>query len=252
MWRLGLLLLFVLPALFASPPAIHPAADPAHDLTGREFLKDIAHNFGALISRQNMPPVAVGAALTGIATASEQRLERHFARGDMWGPWGDPGRYVGNPLLLAGVSGTLFAASRGSDNKRFRSLSYSLLQGQIVTSAIVHSAKPIFQRLRPNGDDHAAFPSGHAADSFLFATVLADHYGWKAAVPGYAIAAYVAASRLEHRKHHLTDVAVGSAIGFIVGKTVSRRMRGSEPSRLSWQVRPARRGLAFSVQLSLP
>jgi membrane-associated phospholipid phosphatase len=250
----GLLSLCLASASFASPPAsyLHPAADPAHDLTTREFLKDVTHNFGALVSRQNILPAAAGAALTGIATASEQNLERHFARGDIWGAWADPGTYVGNPLLLAGVSSTLFAASRNSKNARFRSASYSLVQGTIVTSAIVQSAKPMFQRLRPSGEDHSGFPSGHAADSFMFATVLTHHYGWKAGIPAYAVAAYVAASRLEQRKHHLTDITVGAAIGYIVGATVSRRMRGSKPSRFGWQVRPLRRGFAVSVQLAVP
>jgi membrane-associated phospholipid phosphatase len=86
----------------------------------------------------------------------------------------------------------------------------------------------------------------------MFATVFTEHYGWKVAIPAYAIAGYVAASRLEQRKHHLTDVAVGSAIGYIVGKTVTRRMRRSEASRFDWQIRPSRRGFTASVRVALP
>jgi membrane-associated phospholipid phosphatase len=169
----------------------------------------------------------------------------------MWGVWGDPGKYIGNPLILAGIGGSLFAASRRSGDRTFRSLSYSLVQGTIMSALITQSSKTGFRRLRPNGEDHGSFPSGHAADSFLFATVFAEHYGWKAAIPGYAIAAYVAASRLEERKHHLTDVAAGSAIGYLLGRTVSRRMRTGRP-RVTWQVYPSRGGFAGGVRVALP
>ena len=48
----------------------------------------------------------------------------------------------------------------------------------------------------------------------------------KAGIPSYAVAAYVSATRLEERKHHLTDVVGGAAIGVLAGRTVSRRMHG--------------------------
>jgi hypothetical protein len=233
-------------------PFSHRATDPEHDLTAREFLKDTGANFAALISRQSIMPLVVGAAGTSLATIPEQDLEQHFKRGDIWGAWGDPGKYIGHPVILAGVGASLFAASRKSDDRKFRSLSYALLQGTIMSTAIVQSSKAGFQRLRPNGEGHGAFPSGHAADSFLFATVFAEHYGWKAAVPGYAIATYVAASRLEERKHHLTDVAAGAAIGYLIGRTVSRRMRGGELSRIGWHVYPTRGGVIGVVTMRLP
>ncbi len=230
----------------------HPATDPEHHLTAEEFLKDLGADFAALISTQSIVPLAAGTAAYGIATAPEQRLERHFARGDVWGAWADPGKYIGNPAILAGASVSLFAVSRKSEDRKFRSLSYSLLQGMIMSTAIYQPLKFGFHRLRPNGEDHRSFPSGHAADSFLFATVFTEHYGWKAAIPAYAVAAYVASTRLEERKHHLTDVAAGAAIGYLVGKTVSRRMRSGKESRFGWQVYPSRRGFTGSIRVALP
>ena len=230
----------------------HPATNPAHDLTGKEFLKDIGHNFAALFQTKSILPVAIGAAGTGLSAMPEQWLERHFAPGNVWGAWGSAGSYIGNPAVLASTSGLLFAVSRKSENSRFRSMSYSLVHGAIMTASVVQTTKPIFGRLRPNGEDHHAFPSGHATDSFMFATVVAEHYGWKTAIPGYAFASYVAASRLEERKHNLTDVAAGAAIGYLIGKTVTRRMVSDEPSRFGWQVLPTRRGFSVSLRVALP
>ncbi len=194
----------------------------------------------------------MGAAAYGIATVPEQDLERHFARGDVWGAWADSGKYIGNPFLLGGVSASLFAVSRKSENRKFRSLSYALVQGMIMDEAISQSLKVSFRRLRPNGQDHASCPSSHAVDSFMFATVFAEHYGWKAAIPGYTIAAYVAATRLEDRKHHLTDVVAGAAIGYLAGKTVCRRMHREKPSWFAFQVYPSRGGVTGALRITLP
>jgi len=108
-------------------PFTHPAADPSHDLTVKEFFRDVGGNFVGIVDVRNIAPLAVGAAATGLATIPEQHLEQHFARGDMWGAWADPGKYIGNPAILFGASSVLFAASRKSDDRRFRSMTYSLM-----------------------------------------------------------------------------------------------------------------------------
>ncbi|MEO8592622.1 MAG: phosphatase PAP2 family protein [Candidatus Solibacter sp.] len=246
-------LLFLLSPLQGQPSSgfLNPAADPDHHLTAGEFLKDLGGNFLGLINKQSIAPLVAGTAMTAIATAPEQQLERHFSRGEMWGMWSDPGKYIGNALTLSGASAALFGISRKSKDRKFRSLSYSLVQGMIMTPAITEPMKYGFHRLRPDGQDHRGFPSGHAVQSFMFATVVAEHYGWKAAIPSYLIAAYVSSTRMEERKHHLTDVAAGSAIGFLVGQTVSRRMRSEKPSRFGWQVYPSGGGIAGSLQVSL-
>ena len=231
----------------------HPAADPQHKLTGKEFLRDLGGAFKGLLAVNNILPAAGWAGAYAVATAPEQNLERHFAPGGVWGNWSVPGRYIGNPALLGGTSVTLFVLSRKSDDRRFRSLSYALLQGAIMSSATVQSLKPAFHRLRPSAEDHLSFPSGHASDSFFFATVFAEHFGWKAAVPGYAFASYVAATRLADRKHHLTDVVGGAGIGYVIGRTVSRRMRrGPVASKVSWSVFPSGRGVGLVVRFEVP
>lgn len=230
----------------------HPAADPAHDLTGKEILKDIGGDFTGLFSRKNILPLAGWAAAYGIATAPEQDLERHFAPGDMWGNWTKPGRYIGSSAILGPTSLGLFLISRKSDDRRFRAFSYSLIHGMITSVSVTFSAKFTFQRLRPNEEDHLSFPSGHASDSFLYATIAAEHYGWKAALPGYALATYVAATRLADRKHHLTDVVGGAAMGYIIGKTVSRRMKNGKPPKVGFSVFPMRGGAGASIRIALP
>jgi len=63
-------------------------------------------------------------------------------------------------------------------------------------------------------------PSGHTTVAFASATVLQRHFGWKVGVPAYAVATYVAASRVEQKHHYLSDVAFGAALGIAAGRTV--------------------------------
>jgi len=230
----------------------HPAADPSHDLTTKEFFKDVGGNFVGIFNVHNLGAFAGGAAAYGLSTIPEQDLEKHFARPDMWGVWGNPGRYIGNPIILFGAGGAMFAVSRKSDDRKFRSFTYALIQGSFVSAGVVQANKFAWQRLRPSGDDHFAFPSGHATDSFMVATIAADHYGWKAAIPGYALAAYVAATRMEERKHHLTDVVAGATIGYVIGKTITRRMRAAGKSKVTWNVYPSGKGAVGTVAWQLP
>lgn len=58
-----------------------------------------------------------------------------------------------------------------------------------------------------------SFPSGHATWAFSGAGFLHRRYGWKYAVPAYAVAGLVAYSRVQSRRHHWRDVLAGAGIG---------------------------------------
>ena len=47
------------------------------------------------------------------------------------------------------------------------------------------------------------------------------HFGWKAGVPAYGLAAYVAGSRLQENRHYMSDVLFGAAVGIVSGRTVT-------------------------------
>ena len=121
-----------------------------------------------------------------------------------------------------------------------------------MTTAITASVKTMTERDRPDISDERSFPSGHTSNSFTWATVAAHHYGWKAAIPAYAFAGYVGASRIQSRKHHLSDVLAGATLGFIVGRTVSRRYAPGGNGRVRVNVTvPPGGGAAVSVGLRL-
>src|SRR5204862_4005372 len=73
------------------------------------------------------------------------------------------------------------------------------------------------RRERPDGSGRNSFPSGHAADTFAFATALERHLNWKYFVPAYVFSSDVAISRLPANRHWLSDAVFGSAVGIIAG-----------------------------------
>src|SRR5204863_8907608 len=97
-------------------------------------------------------------------------------------------------------------------------------RGQIVSQVLTQSLKYSVNRDRPDGDKYS-FPSGHASTTFATASILHQHFGWKVGIPSYTIASYVAMSRLPSNRHYLSDVIFGSAIGIVVGRTVTKHER---------------------------
>ncbi len=85
---------------------------------------------------------------------------------------------------------------------------------------MTHAIKHTVRRTRPDLSSQSSFPSGHTASAFTPATVLRDHYGWKAGVPAYAVATCIAASRLSENRHFLSDVVFGAAIGLAAGRAI--------------------------------
>ena len=78
---------------------------------------------------------------------------------------------------------------------------------------------------------------------FASAAVLDGHFGWKVAVPAYAMASWVAASRLHSDRHYLSDVIAGATIGILAGRSVTL---GRGPARFSVSPMATRGGIGMS------
>jgi hypothetical protein len=215
------------------------------------FPKDLARNFAGLASADNLKPLLVGGLLTGAAVIPEQNVENYFGRrGEVFESLGEPGEIMGNARVVGGALTTAFIVSRTVGRPRFQRTTYELAQGLVINTAITGAAKNIVGRERPNGESRRSFPSGHTSTSFTWATVLQRNYGWKAGVPAYVAASYVGATRLEENAHYLTDVFAGAAIGYIVGRTVTRS-RHKGPRRVEWTITPVRGGAAGGLAIQL-
>ena len=131
------------------------------------------------------------------------------------------GATLGENAALMGVGGGLYVWGRWKHESSVAHIGSDLLRGEIESELLTEGIKMVVGRPRPDGTS-SSFPSGHAASAFTAATVLQGHYGWKAGVPAYAVATYVAASRLHDNKHYLSDVIFGAGIGIATGRVVTR------------------------------
>jgi membrane-associated phospholipid phosphatase len=236
-----------------APPAdsvVSQATADRRDPGLKEFPKELLLNFRALISTDNLVPLAVGAAATGFAKIPNTRVEGFFANKQKY-LFHEPGDYMGAPWVAAPTMFGLLLIGQHSDDARFRSFTYSLAQGYVINQSIVMGLKKVVGSQRPNGQNSLSFPSGHTAGAFTWATTVSHYYGLKAGIPAYLAATYVGFARMDDRAHRLTDVVAGAAIGYIVGKTISRR---ADPDRrFYWNVMvPPGGGVGLSLQFLPP
>ena len=89
--------------------------------------------------------------------------------------------------------------------------------GTSELAAMTRTLKYTINETRPDGGRHS-FPSGHTANAFLGA-----HIAWKEfkdsspvlAYSGYALALFVAGSRLYNNRHWVADVVAGAGFGIL-------------------------------------
>ena len=84
-----------------------------------------------------------------------------------------------------------------------------LVGSTAASVAASYALKYTVSKERPDGSDSHSFPSNHAGVAFAGATFLQQRYGWKYAVPAYAVAGYVAWGRVYARRHDTWDVLAG-------------------------------------------
>jgi len=153
------------------------------------------------------------------------------------------GTVGGSALVQAGAGFGIYSLGKAAGSSTITSLGADLTRAQLLSQAIIQATKFAVQRPRPDGSDKFSFPSGHTASAFATATVLQQHFGWKAAIPAYGFGAYVATSRMSANKHHLSDVLFGAAIGVAAGRTVTV---GSGNTRFDVGVAPTVGGAAIT------
>ena len=163
-------------------------------------------------------------AIGGVAAAVGHTQDQHLSSAmsgsrDLKGVFG-PGETIGGARTQTAAALATYAVGRLSSNPTVSRIGADLIRAQIVTQTLTATVKGAVGRTRPDGTRYS-FPSGHSAATFASATVLQRHLGWKAGVPAYAVASYVAASRIQAKRHFLSDVTLGAALGIVAGRSVT-------------------------------
>jgi membrane-associated phospholipid phosphatase len=168
--------------------------------------------------------------VTGLSFAYDPQISRRFV---------SKGTHVNRfqTISTAGVVGMiglgagsyLWGVHTGNDRMR----ETGVLSAEAVADSMAFGTvlKYSFQRERPGvgsgqGDFFAttsspSFPSGHSLIAWSTASVIAHEYpGWATKLGVYGLASAISLARVAGDKHYASDVLVGSAAGWLIGKYV--------------------------------
>ena len=131
---------------------------------------------------------------------------------------------------LAGAAASLYlrGATRNDDHSR----ETGFLAGEAAVNSVIvaEDMKLVFQRPRPNapnggsfGAGGASFPSEHALAAWSMASAVAHEYpGPLTKLLAYGAASGISLARVAARDHFPSDVVVGGALGYLIGRYVYR------------------------------
>lgn len=180
----------------------------------------------------------VGGWIANHPNATQDNLGKTFE------PFGQSASFI----VLAGFA----AQGYWGDDARALRTAQEGLQVSILGGLSVTTLKYTFGRARPSvagfgADPHffnrnSSFPSGHTAQAFGVATVIAENYGsdntWVPCV-AYGTACAVGWQRIYGKHHNPTDVIAGAAIGYYTAQWVIRHHRAVEAKEVSnWEFNP--------------
>lgn len=195
----------------------------------------------------------VGGALTLVAAASDQALERHSLahRSATLNDLAAIGDQLGRGKLLIPALGASYLASRLARNPGAAATVTHAAAAYLLGDVIMGIGKPLIGRHRPDttgspwrfrpvsfrGEWHAT-PSGHTLHAFTLAGAIAEEARrpW-VTVAAYGTAALVGWSRTYHDEHWGSDVVlsafVGAALGHATVRWLHRRTRPPSPRPLA-------------------
>jgi len=197
-----------------------PPPTPRH--TGiKAMTKHLVTNFKYLPSLENLYWAGAGGGLALAAHPFDDNVNEALVGNDTAENIFKTGEILGELGTLLGSASVVYAVGRIKDQPKVSHLGMDLIEALAMSEALTQTIKYTTRRERPDGSGKNSFPSGHAADTFAFATALERHLNWKFSVPAYIFSSYVAISRLPANRHWLSDAVFGSAVGIIAGRTVT-------------------------------
>lgn len=210
------------------------------------LLRQIGGDFRRFTSRDTVIALGLGGGLSLAALPHDRRLTEAASRSAKLDGFFRFGAVSGGGWVEGGGAVATYALGRLAQQRGVTSLGRDLVRAQLLNAVVTSTLKVALRRERPDGSSRLSFPSGHSSATFATATVVERHLGWKAGLPAYAFAVYVAGSRLQDNKHLASDVVVGAALGIAAGRAVAF---GRDRTRVSVTpaLFPAGPGLAVAL-----
>lgn len=169
----------------------------------------------------------------------------------------------GNGAALLGLSTVVYVAGEIRHDDGVRKTALLSVESLATTSLLVWTIKIVVGRARPYTGESSgsyrpfslensywSFPSGHAAAAFSVATTIAlQTKEVLIDIAAYSLATLAALSRVHDNNHWASDIFVGSAVGYFVGKMIVDLNRPGEKRKVSLglQCFGGRKALALTI-----
>ena len=181
------------------------------------------------MTRENATLWLIFGAATGGLIAADRHIANSFENSKGQVQWGGRISNIGASYTLIPLLASYYGYGVLRDHAKAREIGVlgaeSLLDGLIVAGVL----KEATRRNRPDeknpGDfwgGGTSFPSGHAIQMWSVASLVAHEYrhNMPVQVCAYSLASIVSASRIAAQKHFASDVVVGGAMGWFIGRYV--------------------------------
>ena len=209
----------------------------------RRVLTDTLGSFSRLPTRTNVAWLAGGGAAALAVHPGDTAVSRHFTSSARLYQIFGAGGFIGSAAVQLGSGVGAYSVGRWANRPCLGAIGADLLQAQLVAEALTLGVKYSVRRTRPDNSSGFAFPSGHASVTFASATVFQRQFGWRAGIPAYAVASYVAAQRIQANRHYLSDVIFGATVGIVSARASS--VTTKHPFVMVPSVAPGLAGIAF-------
>jgi membrane-associated phospholipid phosphatase len=208
-------------------------AFPAEESLFQKYYRDL---YSPFVNPDSLRIFGAGtlATLTLLATSNQfedqvlekASTERPLGRSSQFGDLA--GQLVPN-VLYFGYFGTSYLFTK-DPTSRFRA--ELMLRATLAATTMSTFLKYTVREPRPeSSSDLTSFPSGHSTSIFAFATTIAALHGPYWGGGAFALASFVAFSRMNDNRHRLHDVVAGATIGSMYGLSVYQRMSGLDNSK---------------------
>jgi len=239
------------PPVNSTPGSTNALPKVAH--TGLSTLfRDTALDYAYFPQRESTWWIlGIGGALALAVHPADNSVNAHLESSGAANNFWKPGHIIGGPVMYIAppavyVYGRYILPMFDDDvsvTNKWSHMGLDLVRAELLQEGLVQAIKVSVNRTRPNGQKYS-FPSGHAAATFAFASVIERHLGARLAWPTILIATYVGTSRLHDNVHFLSDVVFGAALGTAAGWTVVGRHGATNYSLMPT---PIPGGMAFMV-----
>ncbi len=151
-------------------------------------------------------------------------LDNATGFGEKYGSISYAGIFAGGMYLTGKIIGNKSLATTGrmlTESVLYSGLAVSLLKYTVGRSRPYTDEGPVTMFTYSFQEANVSFPSGHTATAFAISTVLANRIDNPiATVALYGLAGFTGYQRIYDDKHWFSDVFVGAAIGYFIGRSI--------------------------------